>query len=131
MADMAQAVVTGGTALVSAAAGAGLTYWLGALNRRHQEAREDRTRWYEKRLQAYIELHQATYDALFTTLGTQPSAEVSSRVWQRLVNAIGAIRFVGSPEVIEAAEKVHYRVTDEMTFEEVSGKFLDALVLQP
>jgi hypothetical protein len=22
-------------------------YWLGALNRRHQEAREDATRWYE------------------------------------------------------------------------------------
>jgi hypothetical protein len=52
MADIAQALVTGGTALVSAAAGAGLTYWLGALNRRHQEAREDATRWYEARREA-------------------------------------------------------------------------------
>jgi len=56
MADIAQALATGGIALVSAAAGAGLTYWLGALNRRHQEAREDKTRWYEARLQAYAEL---------------------------------------------------------------------------
>jgi hypothetical protein len=53
MADIAQVLATGGAALVSAAVGAGLTYWLGALNRRHQEAREDATRWYEKRVQAY------------------------------------------------------------------------------
>jgi hypothetical protein len=45
MADIGQVLATGGTALVSAAAGAGLTYWLGALNRRHQEAREDKTRF--------------------------------------------------------------------------------------
>jgi hypothetical protein len=30
MADIAQVIATGGTALVSAAAGAGITYWLGA-----------------------------------------------------------------------------------------------------
>jgi hypothetical protein len=59
MADIAQALVTGGTALVSAAAGAGLTYWLGALNRRHQEEREDATRWYEARLNSYVALTQA------------------------------------------------------------------------
>jgi hypothetical protein len=54
MADMAQVLVRGGTALVSAAAGAGLTYWLGTLNRRHQETRKNETRWYEKRLRAYV-----------------------------------------------------------------------------
>ena len=54
MAEVAQALITGATALVSAAVEAGLTYWLGRLNRRHQEAREDSTRWYEKRLQAYV-----------------------------------------------------------------------------
>jgi hypothetical protein len=55
------------------ALGAGLTYGFGALNRRHQETRENETRWYETRLQAYIELHQATYDVLFSAfnpLGT-------------------------------------------------------------
>jgi hypothetical protein len=50
MADIAGVLATGGTELVSATAGAGLTYWLGGLKRRHQEAREDRTRWYEERL---------------------------------------------------------------------------------
>jgi hypothetical protein len=38
MADIPQVLATGGIALVSAATGAGLTYWFGALNRRHQEA---------------------------------------------------------------------------------------------
>jgi membrane protein DedA with SNARE-associated domain len=56
MADIAQAVVTGGMGIAGVAIGAGLTYWLGALNRRHQEAREDRTRWYEARREAYAAL---------------------------------------------------------------------------
>jgi hypothetical protein len=60
MADIAQVLATGGTALVSAAAGAGLTYWLGGLDRRHQEAREDKTRWYEARREAYAALLIAT-----------------------------------------------------------------------
>jgi hypothetical protein len=42
-------------ALVGVALGAGLTYGFSALNRRHQEARENETRWYEKRLQVYID----------------------------------------------------------------------------
>jgi hypothetical protein len=62
MAEVAQALTTGVTALVSAAVGAGLTYWLGRLNRRHQEAREDATRWYEERLGAYVAFHQAVYE---------------------------------------------------------------------
>jgi hypothetical protein len=65
IADIAQVLATGGTALVSAAAGAGLTYWLGGVNRRHQEAREDRTRWYEERLGAYVAFHQAVYETFF------------------------------------------------------------------
>jgi hypothetical protein len=39
-------------ALVGVALGAGLTYGFGALNRRHQEAREDKTRRNEARLKA-------------------------------------------------------------------------------
>ena len=74
MSDMAQVLATGGTALVSAAVGAGLTYWLSALNRRHQEAREDRTRWYEARLQAHMELYQAAYDAYFIAHSGKPSS---------------------------------------------------------
>jgi hypothetical protein len=43
MADIAQAFATY-DALVGVALGAGLAYGFGALNRRHQEKREDRTR---------------------------------------------------------------------------------------
>ncbi len=50
MADIGQVLSTGGTTILGVAVGAGLTYWLGALNRRHQEAREDKTRWYQERL---------------------------------------------------------------------------------
>jgi len=52
MADIPQVLATY-DALVGVALGAGLTYGLGALNRRHQEKREDATRWYEARLDAY------------------------------------------------------------------------------
>jgi hypothetical protein len=89
MADMAQAVVTGGTALVSAAAGAGLTYWLGALNRRHQEARENETRWYEARLQAYIKLYQTGYDTYFKMLGSSPDSKATDKLVQMIVNTVG------------------------------------------
>jgi hypothetical protein len=55
MADIAEALSTY-QGLVGVAVGVVLTYWLGSLNRRHQEAREDKTRWYETRLKAYAEL---------------------------------------------------------------------------
>jgi hypothetical protein len=42
MADIPQVLATY-DALVGVALGAGLTYGFGALNRRHQEAREDKT----------------------------------------------------------------------------------------
>jgi hypothetical protein len=80
MAEVAQALITGATALVSAAVGAGLTYWLGALNRRHQEAREDETRWYEARLHAYIELYQTGNDAYFRVLGSSPDSKATDKL---------------------------------------------------
>jgi hypothetical protein len=52
MADLPQVLATY-DALVGVALGAGLTYAFGALNRLHQEAREDKTRWYQARLDAY------------------------------------------------------------------------------
>ena len=62
MADMPQVLATY-DALVGVALGAGLTYGLGALNRRHQEKREDATRWYEARLDAYRELSRVMTNA--------------------------------------------------------------------
>jgi hypothetical protein len=59
-----------------------------------------------------------------------PNDEVRNRLAQRLVYAVGAIRFVGSPEVTEAAEKVLDTVTEEMApKQQVSGYFIDALEL--
>jgi membrane protein YqaA with SNARE-associated domain len=56
----------GGMAIIGVVVGAFLTYLFGALTRRRQEKREDRTRWYERRLQAYIEFYQTVYEVFFS-----------------------------------------------------------------
>ena len=61
MADVAEVLATY-DALVGVALGAGLTYGFSALNRRQQERREDKTRWYQARLAAYTEFYQALSD---------------------------------------------------------------------
>jgi hypothetical protein len=61
MADIPQVVATY-DALVGVALGAGLTYGFGALNRRQQERREDKTRWYQARLEAYADFYRALSD---------------------------------------------------------------------
>jgi hypothetical protein len=93
---------------VSAAAGAGLTYWLGALNRRHQEAREDRTRWYEKRLQAYTDLSAVAFQGLALSAQSLEEAEYKEHVAHlgELVKAVSLIRLVGSPEAYARANQV-------------------------
>jgi hypothetical protein len=75
MADIGAALVTGSATIVGVVAGAGLTYWSSALNRRHQEAREDKTRWYEARLQAYVELHRVAASGLAWGMPLEPSDE--------------------------------------------------------
>jgi hypothetical protein len=118
MADIPQVIATY-DALVGVALGAGLTYGFGALNRRHQEAREDRTRWYEERLRVYLAFHQAVEEAFFR-MGTSAqvnvplSAEEVETLIRRLVDALGAIHLVGSPEVTEAAEKTVNAALDQM-----------------
>src|SRR5215218_10666455 len=101
MADIAGVLATGGTALVSAAAGAGLTYWLGALNRRHQEAREDRTRWYEARFRAYAEVSRAYAGANYRRGGPEFKEAI-----RELASAVGPVLFVGSPEVSHMAVRL-------------------------
>jgi hypothetical protein len=117
MADIAQVIATGGIALVSAAVGAGLTYWLGALNRRHQETREDRTRWYEKRLQAYTDLTAATFQGLALSRHSMEKANYEEHVAHlaELATAVSSIRLVGSPEVFERAEQVVHVLTQLLT----------------
>jgi hypothetical protein len=94
-------------------AGAGLTYWVGALNRRHQEAREDRTRWYEARREAYAALLIAAQRvSVSSEEGT--SEEHMSELADELSAAMGAVRLVGSPEVIEAADQLFIAILQDV-----------------
>jgi hypothetical protein len=95
MADIPQVLATY-DALVGVALGAGLTYGFSALNRRHQEAREDKTRWYQARLAAYAEFYQALSDG-WLPVGAKRTA--SKAAVSRLRNALGLIQLVGSAEV--------------------------------
>jgi hypothetical protein len=109
MADIGGALVTGGATIVGVVAGAGLTYWLGALNRRHQEEREDRTRWYEARREAYVQLNQAI--AQMETLlfrEQKPSQEESQRATAALRLAQGTVRLVGSAEAFDAVDTLDF-----------------------
>jgi hypothetical protein len=101
-------LATGGTTIVGVVIGASLTYLFGALNRRHQEAREKETRWYEKRLQAYTELSAVAFDGLVLSLQSieQPSFKEHEANAKMLAKAVASIRLVGSPEVVKRANEV-------------------------
>jgi hypothetical protein len=99
MADVAEVLATY-DALVGVALGAGLTYGFSALSRRHQEAREDKTRWYQARLDAYAEFYQALSDG-WLPVGARRRA--SKEAVSRLRNALGLILLVGSAEVCAIA----------------------------
>jgi len=108
MADMAQVVVTSAMGIAGVVIGVGLTYWLGALNRRHQETREDRTRWYETRLQAYVDLSRAVTNIIALSYRPgHPTFEAYEEATLKLVGAVNTIRLVGSKEVAEAADHVY------------------------
>ena len=107
MADIPQVLATY-DALVGVALGAGLTYGFGALNRRHQEKREDDTRWYEKRVQAYTDLSAIAFQGLVLSRQSIEEAdfEVNLAHLGALVKAASLIRLVGSPEVYKRANQV-------------------------
>jgi hypothetical protein len=84
---------------VGVALGAGLTYGFSALNRRHQERREDKTRWYQARLEAYAEFYRALSDWWLLPEREQGTQEDREKLLSRLSNALGLIHLVGSPEV--------------------------------
>jgi hypothetical protein len=108
MADIPQVLATY-DALVGVAVGAGLTYGLGALNRRHQEAREDETRWYQARREAY---------ATFLMAGSQSLKNVETRSVSEMPGnefyaAMNMIRLVGSQPVIEATNNVYKAIRED------------------
>src|SRR4029453_5252564 len=97
MADVAEVLATY-DALVGVALGAGLTYGFSALNRRQQERREDKTRWYQARLAAHTEFSQALSDG-WLLVGDERTHADHKAVISKLSNALGLIQLVGSVEV--------------------------------
>jgi hypothetical protein len=115
MADIPQVLATY-DALVGVALGAGLTYGFGALNRRHQESREDATRWYEARREAYEALLMAALRHSRHNL--MPIGEEPERPAQEVVHetvaAMTAVRLVGSPQVIEASNSLYSAILEDV-----------------
>ena len=105
MADIPQVLATY-DALVGVALGAGLTYVFGAFNRRHQEARENETRWYEQRLQAYVDFYRGYAELYWATSNKQPTRDLRKEETKKLFSLLSVIDFVGSPKVREAAVQV-------------------------
>lgn len=104
MADIAEVIATY-DALVGVALGAGLTYGFGALNRRHQEKREEANRLYEARFQAYAKLSDAALTRSVIDPQTSPNVdERYSEAMTAATSAMGAIFLVGSREVLRAAK---------------------------
>ena len=107
MADIAQVLVAGGTTIIGVAVGAGLTYWFNTLNRRHQEAREDRTRWYEARREAYASMLMAVslYHRTWTAQADE-GGELTEKGLNELAAAVHGVRLVGSPAAVGAANNL-------------------------
>jgi hypothetical protein len=112
MADIPQVLATY-DALAGVALGAGLTYGFGALNRRHQEARKDKTRWYQARLDAYAEFYRALSDWWLQAVRDQSTQDEREKLASRLSNALGLIQFIGSPEVALAANALFKEAIEE------------------
>jgi hypothetical protein len=98
MADTAQVLATY-DALVGVVLGAGLTFGFGALNRLHQKAREDKTRWYQARLEAYSEFFGALLDWWLLTAQNPTTQDERNKLVGRFSRALGLIQLVGSPKV--------------------------------
>jgi hypothetical protein len=110
MADIAQVLATGGTTIVAVGVGAGLTYWFGALNRRHQEAREDATRWYEARFTAYVGLFRAVVDAV--AAAHNENEDTHNKALAELSASLQTVRFVGSAEAARSAQSLFQVLLD-------------------
>jgi hypothetical protein len=93
--------------------GAGLAYLFGTRSRHQQEERENDTRWYDARLQAYVGVSRAFTDSL--TYMTRPTGkdEDERTVAQGFAYAVGAVRFLGSDEAKKTAGRLLIVVTDE------------------
>jgi hypothetical protein len=122
MADIPQ-VITNYDALVGVAIGAGLTYGFSALNRRHQEARENETRWYEERFRAYVELNRAVTNMTNLLKQRPPAKEECQRATDAYELASAAVRLVGSPKAAEESDAL-YRVALRLLNDAQQGRHI-------
>lgn len=127
MADTGEVLATGGMAIVAGTVGSALTYWFGVLNRRHQEAREKDTRWYEARFNAYVELSRGIFDVQLLNILDVPR-EDRQQFLRRLTGALGAIRLVGSPETSDAAQDLFDEIMEHLGAEEYDEARLEEVV---
>ena len=97
-------------ALIGVALGAGLTYGFGALNRRHQEAREKETRWYEQRRQAYVKLLVSAFAVMHMLTKVEvapPTKAEHDEKFSTLLTALSEVRLVGSAEARQKASDLY------------------------
>jgi hypothetical protein len=94
----------GGMAIIGVVVGAFLTYLFGALARRRQEKREDRTRWYETRLKAYSEYTALVLNLRVAIRTRGVSKEELDDFSKQLMAATAAMRLVASPRVLKQSE---------------------------
>jgi hypothetical protein len=114
LADIGQVVATGATTIVGIAVGAGLTYRLNVLSRRHQEAREDRARWYEQRFRAYVDFSRAENELFWAIHNNETTRSFRREEVRKLHGLLSVIDFVESPEVRKEAGKVFDATLDEI-----------------
>lgn len=122
MADIPQVLATY-DALVGVALGAGLTYGFGALNRCHQEAREDNTRWYEARFKAYAEFSRAVNSGVLWRVNENLTWEERRQVQEQLASLAADIRLVGSVEAIKEVEEILLGATKALREPNVGTSF--------
>jgi hypothetical protein len=113
MADIPQVIATY-DALVGVVLGAGLTYGFSALNRRYQEAREDKTRWYEARLQVYIDFYTHANQIIVGPYGAENEKDYLTDLENKLYTNASTIDLLGSPNVRRQAWAVYRAIVAEL-----------------
>lgn len=123
MSKIIQAIATSTPTVIGIVIGAVLTYGLGALSRRHQEKREDETRWYEARLRTYGDFQGGLIRA--SVLANYPTVDHDDfkRLLQEIGSSLGQISLVGSTEVNDAAKTLFHVIMHELR--QLPGKAMD------
>jgi hypothetical protein len=113
MAYLERFLDAGGMAIVGVVVGSSLTYLFAFLTRRSQEKRENNTRWYHARFEAYT----AMYNAVTVGVGRasiQSTFESADVYITEITDALARIRFVSSDGVVLFANKLFTVATREM-----------------